>query len=248
VFLLGEKTIPGARAAIGTAVHAAAEVMWTDAILTKKKDSNRTKLKDAAVAEFQEIDKQGLNYDLGEDINTAESTICDGVDAFVDDIVPFTDIPNFVEQRFTINIDHNVIKAISGTVDYISKDVLADVKTSKRKPVPQSFTTQQSIYKMLAEENGHPTKHSMIQGIVLKKQPQGHILELEPNIPRAKYLINSMLDVLDVYYEDKIDPEILFRGNPKYYLCSSKYCKLYNDGCPFVNGGEPRKKAQVVKL
>lgn len=238
VFILGIPTIPGARAAMGTAIHAAAQVMWTDAIISKEKDANRTKLKDAAVAEFQELDKEGIKYDKDENYNTAEAEILTGVDTFIDDIVPWVDIPKAVEQRYTIKLNHPVVESLSGTVDYISEDCIDDLKTSKRKPVPQSYETQQSIYKLLAEANGHEVKHNRIQGIVLKKVPEGHVMELTPNVPKAKALVNTMLDTLQLYYEDKVDPNILFRGNPKYYLCDPRYCNLYSK-CRYVNG-EPK--------
>ncbi len=237
VFIGGEHTIPGARAAIGTAVHEAAEVLWTEAILTKQKDANITKLNDAAIIRFQEQDKEGIQYDKGEDLNTAEAEVLRGVETLVSDIVPFADIPLYTEQRFTIDIDHPVVERVSGTVDYISHDTLADLKTSRKKPVPQSHVTQQSIYKMLAEAEGHKVQYSTVQGIAFTKVATGYILPLEPNIPRAKHLINTILDVLDVFYEGKVDPKILFRGNPKYFLCSDKYCTKHST-CPFVQGDE----------
>ncbi len=228
--LYGNNSIPGGRAAIGTSVHVAAEVLWTDAILSKTKDTNMNKLKDAAIIKMQELDKEGVQYDSGETLNTAEETVLKGVEAFVGDIVPFTDIPLFVEERFSIDLDHPVISRLSGTVDYISADTIADVKTSKRKPSPQSHVTQQSVYKMLAEANGHKTEFSVIQGIAfLKASTNGHVMPLIPDIPTAKRLVNTMLDTLDLFYEDKVDPKLLFRGNPKYYLCSHKYCAFYKD-------------------
>ena len=247
-FILGQRSMPGARAAIGTAIHAAAEAMWQDAILSKKKDVNLTKLHDVAISEFQEIIKEDeIRYDNGEDQNTAESEIVAGTTCFVHDIVPFTDIPLAVEQRYTIELDHTVVRDLSGTVDYISSNAIADVKTSKRKPVPANYVTQQSIYKMLAEANGCTVDHSVIQGVVLKKEPAGHILELTPNVTQAKSLVNTMLDTLDVFAEDKVDPKLLFRGNPKYYLCSNKYCALHAT-CPFVNGEVEPAQQRAVKL
>jgi len=236
VFIDGETSIPGARAAIGTAIHKAAEVLWRDAMVTRNKDSNLSKLTDAAIEAFKEEEQHGLQYDLGEDANTAAVEIVKGTEAFVDDIVPFTSIPTGVEERFTIEIpNHSMVEAISGTVDYISDDVIADVKTSKRKPTVANYETQQSIYKILANKNGRNIKHSQIHGVVLKKVPEGTILEAQINEQKAKGAVNTLLDTLDVYHQDIIDPDLLFRGNPKYYLCSPKYCKFYND-CKFVTG------------
>lgn len=243
-FLGDQPTIPGARAAIGTAIHAGVENEWKKAMASGQKDFNLTAMQDCAIDELQELDKQGLQYDANENLSTAESTVVDGTVAFVDDIVPFTEIPDAVEERYTIDLEHPVVNAVSGTVDYISKNAIADVKTSKRKPVPSSYATQQSVYKMLAEANGRTVEHSLIQGVVLKKVPDGHIMELEPKVDQAKYMLNSMLDTLEVFNEQKVAPEVMFRGNPKYYLCSEKYCAAHSI-CPYVQGTAMQEQTKV---
>jgi hypothetical protein len=251
--VLGQSTIPSARAAIGTAIHAAAENEWTKAIASGKKDFNLSAMHDAAIAEFHELDADGLQYDEGEDSNTAEATILQGVDAYAEDISPFVDIPIAVEVRYTIDIDNPVVKAVSGTIDYLGNGIIADTKTSKRKPVVESYVTQQSIYKLLAEQGvtnegkpGAPIYRNQIHGVVLAKTgASGTVLDLTPNVPRAKVLVNSMLETLDIMAKDIVPPEVLFRGNPKYYLCDKKYCALYNT-CPFVKGAESEPKA--IKL
>lgn len=231
----GVKSMPGARAAIGTAIHAAIEREWRESIVTGKKDFNISTMQDVAAAELVHMDQEGLNYDDNEDLNTATAAASGGVKAFAEDIAPFTPIPIAVETRFTIDLDNPVVENVSGTVDYISKDTIADIKTSKRKPVPASYSTQQSIYKMLAEANGQTVKHNLIQGVVLKAKPDGHIMELVPDIESAKFAVNTILDVASVFHQQVVHPDILFRGNPKYYLCSDKYCALYNT-CPYVKG------------
>lgn len=237
VYLGGERSIPSCRASIGTAIHKAAEVLWTDSILTRKKDANYTKLSNAAVDEYTKIDlEDDLNYDSGEDYNTAVTEVAQGVDAFINDIVPYVDIPEAVEIFVSKPISDNpIITSIGGTIDYLGGGILDDVKTSKRKPIPQSHVVQQTIYKILAEANGHIVNHNRIQGIVLKKSCEGHILELEPNVPQAKLLVNTLLDTVKLAAEDKIDLDILFRGNPKHFFCSFKYCAFYKD-CKFVKG------------
>jgi len=234
-FLGGVKSMPGARAAIGTAIHAAVEQEWSESILTRQKNFNVTAMADRAEAELAEMDQEGLNYDTGESLETAIGEAAKGSKVFAEDIVPFTDIPLAVEERYSMDLNHPVIERLSGTVDYISSDTIADVKTSKRKPVPQSYSTQQSIYKILAEHNGRTVKHSMIQGVTLKAKPEGHILELTPEPEKAKVAVNTVLDVTGIFHQQVVSPDILFRGNPKYYLCSSKYCALHAT-CPYVQG------------
>lgn len=232
VFLEGIVTIPNSRAAIGTGIHAGAEVFWNEAIQTSVKDPNLDMMTDAAIEAFQEEAKKGMRYDDGEDANTCEKEIVSGTQAYIDDLVPFLDIPTAVEKRYTVRIfEHPLVKAISGTVDYIAPGRIDDIKTSKRKPTTANYVTQQSIYKYLAEENGHPVHHQMIQGVVLKKQPDCHILEVTPNVDQAKYLVNNLLDKIEIAVKDIVPIETIFSCNTKYYLCSPKYCNLHGS-CP----------------
>lgn len=247
VFLLGQTSIPNARAAIGTGIHKGVEVMWQESMKANKKDINIGMMADAAVQAFDEEGQKDLQYDDGEDANTARRTIVQGVEAYADDIAPYAPIPNAVEKRFTIHIsNHPIISAVSGTVDYIDDDTIADVKTSKRKPTTSNYKVQQSIYKILARANGVNVQHSLIHGVVLKKEPEGLIKSMNQDIDEAmaKYAVNSVIDTTAVLAKDIVDPDILFRGNPKYYLCSPKYCAFYNS-CKFVQGDAPEPKGDI---
>ena len=151
VFLGGMKSIPSGRAAIGTAIHAAVEQGWKESIAYKRKAFEATEsLKSLAADNLVEQDlTDDIRWDNGEDLETGIREAQAGVETFISDIVPFVDIPEAVEERFTIKFeDHPIVDGLSGTVDYRSADTIADVKTSKRKPVPQSYETQQSLYKL----------------------------------------------------------------------------------------------------
>lgn len=235
VFLEGVTSIPNSRAAIGTSIHAGVEQMWKDAIQTGKKDPNLGAMTDAAMEAWKEEKQKGLQFDYSEDDGSCSVEIVNGIEAFNEDIVPFTSIPKAVEEFYEVPIDHVLVSGLGGTVDYITDTTIADVKTSKRKPTVANYKTQQSIYKYLAVANGVDVKHNLIQSVVLKKQPEGAILSLEPDVDQAKHLINTMLDTLDLIAKDVAPAETILRGNPKYYLCSEKYCALYNN-CPFVKG------------
>lgn len=247
-YLTGEPSIPGARAAIGTAIHAAVEDMWQESILSGKKDLNIDRIVQAGVQSWQEQNKEfDLQFDKDEDTNTGEKEVIAGTTAFVDDIAPFVNIPDAVEQRFTMPIDHVLVKALSGTVDYIGNKMIADVKTSKRKPVTTNYVTQQSIYKLLAEHEGVEVRHNTIQGVVLKKVPEGMVLPMETDIPKAKAAVNMILDTLDVVYKDVVPIELVLRPNPKHYLCSKKYCRFYGD-CPATSTATVTKEQVAIKL
>lgn len=233
VFLTGISSIPSSRASIGTGIHKGAEVMWSQAIKKKRKlkKKNMSELHDAAIQEFQEDIKGGVSYNEGETQNTCEKEIIAGVNTYIEDIEPFADLPVAVERRYTVEVDNPIVKAISGTVDYITHDTIADIKTSKRKPALNSYIAQQSAYRMLAEQNGVKVKRNVIQGVVLTQRPKGMIIPLDTQVPQTKASLQIMLDTLRLAASDTIPLEQLFRPNPNHYLCSNKYCALHGS-CP----------------
>ena len=236
VFLEGKRTIPGARAAIGTAIHKGVEEGWKEAKILQKADFNLSMVTDAAIDEFAKLDEEDeLMYDDGEDLNTANHVIKTGLEAFSDDIVPFTDIPDKVEHEIVMPIAHDVVDELGGTIDYLHNNTIADVKTSKRKPTTANHVLQQTIYKILAEYEGYNIKSNLIQAVALTKKPSGYILQLDTDENKTRFILNSLLDTLKAF-NDGVDPAVLFRGNPSYYLCSPKYCTLYKSECPYVNG------------
>lgn len=234
-FLEGVSSMTNSRAAIGTAIHAGVEAMWNEAITTGKKEPNMSMMTDAAVESWKAETEEGVQYGEGENEGSCHVEIIKGSQAFVEDIVPFTAIPVATEKFYTIPIEHTFVEEIGGTIDYISKDTIADVKTSKRKSGPEGHTVQQSIYKMLANANGQNIKNNLIQQVVLKKAPEGAILQLEADEHQAKYLINTILDVLDLVAKDVAPIETLLRPNPKHMFCSKKFCAHF-DNCPAIKG------------
>jgi hypothetical protein len=248
IFLEGHRSASGGRAAIGTSIHRAAEVMWKEAIASGKKDPNVSMMTDAAVQDLQgQVKDYEIKFDEGENVNTATVEIVRGTQAFIDDIVPFSPIPTGVEEFYTMAIDHPIVTELGGTVDYIGHGVIADLKTSKRKPTTSNYVTQQSIYKMLAEHNGVKVDTNLIQGVSLKKSgAEGHILTMDTNVRQTKELVNNLLDTLEVFATDTVDPKVLFRANTSYYLCSPKYCGFYNTpDCPTTYEGEQTPKSKI---
>jgi hypothetical protein len=230
------------RASIGTAIHAGAEQLWSDVMKSRDREAyNLSAMADAAMESFKEQQKEGVKFDLGETENTAAVEIVRGVESFATDIAQFVPIPIAVEEYFEVKIDHPLVIAVGGTIDYLAENSISDIKTSKRALTPSGYVVQQSIYKYLAEANGHTVNLNTIQGIVLRKNnADGMVLPLETNVPQAKFLINGILDRLDLAMADTAPLEVLFPGNPKYYLCSNKYCEQYAT-CPFVNGKDTKK-------
>lgn len=236
------------RASIGTAIHAGVENMWNDAIKSGKKDANIGAMTDAAMESWKEQKQEGVEFGAKENEESCVSEIIKGTETFVEDIVPFTSIPTAVEEFYKIDIAGNpFIKELGGTIDYISDDTIADVKTSKRKSGPEGHTVQQSTYKMLANANGRNIEHNLIQQVVLTKNPTGAILQLEADIAQAKYLINGMLDVMDLLAKDVAPIETILRPNPKHIFCSERFCPHYKC-CPAVRGNLAKVQQVPVKV
>lgn len=234
--LEGVSSIPNSRALIGTAIHKGVEVMWQESMAKGDKVANTTTMADAAIQEWKGVFSQGeVKLSDKETENSCQFEIVDGIKAFVDDILPFTSIPIGVEKFYEVKLNHPIVSAIGGTIDYLSTDTVGDIKTSKRKTSAEGHLVQQSLYKYLAEANGQNVEYNLIQQVVLKKQSEGAILQLEPDVDYAKNLVNGILDTLDIAYKDIVPIEYLFRGNPKHVFCSEAYCAFYNS-CPYSRG------------
>lgn len=247
-FLGGESGIPNARAAVGTAIHSAVETMWNESITAKAKTINKSAMKDAAMESWKEATHDGVQFGSKDTEATCAMDIMKGTDAFVDDIVPFTNIPEAVELYFEVPIDNPFVKSIGGTVDYIGDGIIADVKTSKRKTGAEGHVVQQSAYKYLAEANGYKIDTNLIQQVVLKANPEGAILDLTPNVEQFKYLVNNMLDVLSLVHRDVAPIEQILRPNPKHIFCSEAFCAYWNT-CPAIKGNmDPGEVITKVKL
>lgn len=224
------------RANLGTAIHAAAEVIWNEAIKTGNKDLNHTKAIDCAVSKYDDMSKEEEPSYHGPDTpDSIRSLVSSGTKVLIDDIIEITDIPLHAEKRLAVPVvNHPIVKEIAGTIDYISHNTIADIKSSKRTISPQSYVLQQSIYKSLAEANGYTVDYCLIQGVVFTKKPKGTILVLEPNTNQSDYAVKNLLYKIADFYSG-VNPDILFPGNTGYYLCSPVWCGFYHD-CPFVHG------------
>ncbi len=246
-FLEGAKSIPNSRAAIGTAIHAAAEQGWCESIAANKKVINLSAMLDKGMEAWKEEEQKGMQFGEGEDEGSCAKEIMLGTEAFIEDIVPYSQIPTATEQYFGVPLEHKLIAEIGGTVDYITENTIADLKTGKRKPSVANYSTQQSIYKYLAIENGVDVKHNLIQSVVLKKTPEGSIIPMEANVPQAKDLVNIILDTLDLVLLDVAPIETVLRPNPKYMFCSNKFCTFYGN-CPGTMSSASTPKTVKVKL
>ncbi|AWD90277.1 putative nuclease [Dickeya phage Amaethon] len=246
-FLEGISSIPNSRAAIGTAIHSGIEASWRENMDANKQmgEHNLTLMKDAAIDSWAEETKNGLKMGDDETASTCEKEIIAGIGAWVEDISPFVPVPTAVETFVKIDIDNPIITELGGTIDYLGHGVIDDVKTSKRKVTGGSYDTQQGLYKFLAEANGHKVLHNRLQNVVLTKQPTGQIITIEPDVTKAKTLVNGILDTMTVVAADIVPIELLLRGNPKHMYCSEKFCAHY-ETCPWVKGDQPAVRSADI--
>ena len=252
-FILGKEQIQNIGAAIGTASHKGAEVFWTSKETenyggeclyddNNQNDIYDNKVKDfvvsSAIEEYKTInDKvEVFKDDMKEDEIIGK--IKRNCLAFLEGIAPNVPKPELCEHNFVMQLDHPVVDKISATVDYVYKGMLADIKTSKRKIVPSSYTLQQSLYKYVVNKNKGPNAQiteSLIFGIVDNKS--GCYADISPcpvSEDRVRFIVNSLLKALTALHKG-LDPELLFRGNPSFYLCSSKFCSSHKK-CSYVHG------------
>lgn len=251
-FLEGISSIPNSRAAIGTAIHKGIEVSWREAIDSGKKSTvhnhNTSMMLDAAMDSWKEETQEGISYGDDETAGTCATEVANGIKAWVEDIAPFVPVPEAVETFVKIDIDNPIVVELGGTIDYIGHGTIDDVKTSKRKVTGGSYDTQQGIYKILAQANGHTVNHNRLQNVVMTKNPSGQIITIEPDLTKARGLVNGILDTMKIVAADIVPIEILLRGNPKHMFCSPKFCAHW-DTCPWVKGDMPEpRQADIVSI
>lgn len=233
-YILGTPGTYNSRAALGTAIHAGIEHMWNESIKAKEKIIKPKDMYELGIDSLRDSATRNMQYKEGETLNSLEQELQKGLIAYIEDIVPFADIPQAVELRLSFKVNNPYVEEVAGTLDYLGKNSLADVKTSARKINVYNYILQQSIYKWLAEENGYTINNCSIQGVILgKTKVYGEMYQLPDNIPQAKKIINNLLGRLQELDKGRVDPDILFPGNPSYFLCSKAYCSSY-DNCPYT--------------
>jgi hypothetical protein len=219
----GLKSIPNSRAMIGTAVHKVAEITWKEAIESGAKDLNESKSTDIASETFKELDKEGMKYNGFDTFESCQKEAIEGAKCFTREIAPKEAIPKAVEKFYSIDLQNGF--EIAGSVDYVGVDMIADLKTTRKKATPNNYLLQQSIYAVLSG-----AKECKIQNIVLKKKPESHILPLEHNIKYTKKIVNDLITRIKSYQES--GNSLLFPANPTSCLCSDKYCSFFGtDKC-----------------
>lgn len=237
-----------ARAALGTSVHHAAEKFWLNTMETGKRDYNLSYHQDAAIEEFKELQKEGLDY-VGDKPKDIEELLLTGTEVFLRDIAPEVETPVAVEKRYSIAIDNPIFARVSGSIDYLTEDGIHDIKTTKKSPSLRNYQLQQGTYALLREGNGEPVNELKIQAVIFNKNPVGRVYDMQDSVrnvfaddrlglikEQARLTVNNILDTAKLTWSDTVDPNLLWRGNSGSYLCSDSYCPFYSK-CKFVVEG-----------
>ena len=247
----GETSAHPSAAAVGTAVHKAAELYWSMALANggEKMDVDISALIYAAQQRFREIEStDGLNWAEDHTMDIALSQIEAGVKVYHDKVIPMTQVPLAVEQKVSWEIDHPMVSAVSGTIDSIYPDHIVDIKCrmGARKKNTSEFSLQQSTYVMLAQKNGYPgVRSSQIHQILLQNSAL-HNEDCFIHISKVEYLIDILLKQLQMVYEGA-SPEVVFSGNPNQYLCNKKWCD-YWENCRFARGDSAGPKHVITNI
>lgn len=230
--LMQDFQIPKAAAEAGSALHRGAEVGYTEKIAS----GNNPKLDTITDAIRDDWEARNSEYEIiFQDGETKDSIQADLItDAKTYYPVMLETSPVAVETRYTLEIDHPIFSAVSGTIDIDLDGGLADIKRTNKKVTPSmlpKYMLQQSIYAFLKRTSGKSCMKAEIHNVA--KGIGSNVLDLELNINYARSVVNSILETTASFWET--GNTNLFRGcNPmSNFLCSSKWCG-YWEQCPYV--------------
>jgi hypothetical protein len=237
-------------AAIGTAVHKAAEVL-----LTEKAASGvlppASVATDAALDELHAQLGQGdIAYD-GPTLNRNEATrqAISMTRIYRSVVAPKVE-PILVEERLEADVAPGIV--LSGQSDVVAREpgAVRDLKTGVRRPA--SVVPQLGAYSLLSRSHGLDITRALIDFIqrVRPARPQPDPLSSSLEVAQAETAATNILrhiegDLATFRHGDPVrrilpgDPWA-FQANPASILCSPKYCSAF--GTAFCREGDPAKE------
>ena len=233
VNILGHKSKPASALSVGTSVHKASEVGFTEQIITGRL-SPLSVCEDAAMETWhEEVDKYpDMELREGETFSSLETIIRDGTKALYEDIMTIRK-PTFVEKRYRKELTHPIVAAIQGTLDIGFENTHSDIKVTAKKTTPMNYIAQQSTYAFLRQDAGEQLDPFAEIYNVIKGKSTALILDMPIKPTYAKFIINSILDVTEDFYMTG-DESLFFGTSPTtWYLCSPSWCGFW-DICPYV--------------
>ena len=236
----------GVAAHLGTAIHKAAEVYYNESIKEAKWSAARDDYKGLAIDTFRERIKDDEPNDIKEvDINSIEKIIGDNCLSYIKNSEKLNSgkLPVEVEKKYVVEVNSPVIKNISGTLDIVGDDYIADIKTMRKSKNPKAYVLQQGVYAFLRQKFGEEVKDLRIHRIVLTNNSIDNVsiidsldnpfTPIDAVIEKSKSYLELVIKTVNEF--NKTGNELLFRGNPESLLCNPKYCAYYGE-CKFKKG------------
>lgn len=223
--LLHDYRKPKAASEAGSSLHKGAEVGYAEKIKTGKLPPLSV-VTDAVRDEWKarnEADE--IIYPADEDYNSIQAELIQDTATYYPIMVETT--PKAVEKRYSFDIDHPIFSGVSGVVDIDLVNGIADIKRTSKKTTAAHYLLQQSTYAWLKSVNGDICIDVTLHNVVKTKQVT--LIPVDVNVDYAKYIINTILDVTEEFWNT--GNTMLFRGsNPvSNYLCSPKWCGYWGE-------------------
>lgn len=225
----------GIGASIGTSVHAGVAYTLTEKA-TDGHLSPDSAMTDAAVHEFREIARQGIDYDKETSTaNMAERQVTRMALAYQTTIAPTVE-PILVEQRF--EVDTGIGFILSGQSDLIAREpkTLRDLKSGKRRG---HHKAQIGAYSLISRAHGHEIEHAKEDFVartpLTKPQatPLTFTYDLAVSENAAWSILKRIKVALEGFRNGSEDGHLLagdpwhFTANPASMLCSRRFCSAY---------------------
>ena len=224
----------------GTGVHKSSELYYKECINSKKWIKPSDDYVSAGIDEFREKIKNDEPMDLKEfDLNQVEKDIKSNSRAYLRQAqeLNYDRIPQDVEKSYFLPLNSNSIEGISGTLDIVGKDFIADIKTMRKFKSPKDYVLQQSTYALLRQKQGEDVQDLVIHRVNVEKnlcdcksiiaEYSNPCVTVNNLVEKSKEMIRTIVKTCDEF--NKTGNEWLFRGNPYSLLCSPRYCAYYEE-------------------
>ena len=230
----------GMAAHFGTGVHKAAEEYYTECMKETKWVDVRDDFKGVAIDALRNRIKDDEPNDLKDfDLNKLEKDVASIAVNYLNKSKKLQkeDIPEDVEKSYTVQVNSSKIKSVRGTLDIVGKNYIVDIKTMSRWNPPQNYIVQQGIYAWLRKKSNEDvqdlrihrvnTKTSEIDSKSILQSLENPFISIDSIIQTSEEYLRTIIKSVDLF--NKTGDEVIFRGNPKSLICSSKYCPYWNE-------------------
>jgi len=211
--ILGEYGAPNSASQVGTALHFVME----EAIGAKLKGEELSvdDMQRVGVRAWRDYnEKADIQYHGDQTYQSMADDLYAGVLGLSEALDCVDAVGSESRHSVTIDGDHPLFGAMSGSLDVEIPDGVVDLKfTGKKKSKPDDYVLQQSSYAMLREYNGLTTDKLQILNVVRPTKAakakadksgeeivaQWHIMEMKPNIPYVEHWVNIILNKTEQY-------------------------------------------------